>query len=240
MKKIFLTLSFLVLISFSYAQKTIAVLSGTTWTFYDDFSPALRGAPAGSTIYVPGRTFDLGGNDTINKPLTIIGTGFSVDSTAATLSTVLIGSLYYSTGANYTTLIGLDIAGAINSISGIVYNNTIDRCRIRSSVTLYNTVTSKFLNILIKESVIEDDLNASSSDVINLTVEKCILFKEMSLQIGAVIKNNYFVNNFCSGCSRSNTFRFVDNSFFENNVIITSYSSPFTASDNNTIKIIYL
>ncbi|MBK6275755.1 MAG: hypothetical protein IPF58_14160 [Saprospirales bacterium] len=46
MKKIVLIIGFFIAINISYAQKTVAVLSGSNWTFYDDFSPALRAAPA--------------------------------------------------------------------------------------------------------------------------------------------------------------------------------------------------
>lgn len=90
MKNLFLIFSLFMLVSYTYAQKTISVLSGTTWTFYEDFSTALRQAPSGATIYLPGGIINsFSGYDTIKKTLIIIGVGHFPDSTTATLPTII-------------------------------------------------------------------------------------------------------------------------------------------------------
>lgn len=221
-----LTIFIFILLSLNtFAQKTVAVLSGTTWTFYDDFSPALRAAPSGATIYVPGGTFDLGGSDTINKPITIIGTGHYYDSAAATLPTVLLGSIDYGSGANLTNLQGLDITGGISILSGagVINNNSIFRCRVRGSISLYSGSTTYFNHTLISESVIYTVYQGSINS--DLQIEKCIILNLFFGLNGAIIKNNYFLN------SSSYIGNSYNNTIF-NNVFIGSASIFYVSSDN--------
>ncbi len=196
MKKIIFFIGLLALALSTYAQKTIAVLSGTTWTFYDDFSPALRAAQAGSTIYVPGGTFILSDNaDTINKPLTIIGTGFSLDSANATGITRLKGYMYLDNGADNTTFEGIsfEVVQSLNTVS--VYSNIlIRRCYINSLYFgVWNSNYGK--NYYVTESVIcyLDGGSAPGNNFYaynNLKVEKCIITGGTSGCYGSVFNNN--------------------------------------------------
>lgn len=181
MKKIILLFSFFILIEHSYAQKTISVLSGTTWTFYEDFSTALRQAPSGATVYLPGGLFTISdGSDTITKPLTIIGVGHFPDSTQATLPTIISGYLWLSQGADNSSFIGLNILnGGIqipnwgNNIT--VSNINISRCKLSSIGIFWFPLTNKIKNLLVSECIITGDIGGYVTEPLNIVFEKSIL-----------------------------------------------------------------
>lgn len=226
MKKRILTFLLFISISFSYAQKTVAVLSGSTWSFYDDFSPALRAAPAGSTIYLPGGTFDLGGSDTINKPLTIIGVGFRTDSTLATGKTTLIGILYFATGGNNVNLIGFELSSVINPLNDIE-NVYIQRCKVNGNIDL--EVDSKRINnIVISECVLLGIILGNGDDAVinNIVVENSILEKLYFIN-GGIFRNNIFNNT-------NNVLVECDYSEFYNNVFLSGNTAISCTSCNNS------
>lgn len=251
MKNYILTFSLIILASCSYAQKTISVLSGTTWTFYDDFSPALRAAASGSIIYVPGGTFDLGSNgDTINKQLTIIGVGFSLDSSGATGITRFLGGLALDNGADYTTLEGISMDYVYSSTSSSYYNNIlIKRCFVQS-VSFNNYSSNYGKNYYISESVV-CNLQGGSDPYNGIThynylkVEKCIISSYFTGCYGATFNNNVlhkladgYINN--NACDFNNNI-FVDslrdyevatNSIFNNNIFRVS-GTGWTGSLSN-------
>lgn len=246
MKKILLTLSLFILTSYSYAQKTISVLSGTTWTFYEDFSTALRQAPSGATIYLPGGLFTIqDGSDTITKPLTIIGVGHFPDSTQATLPTIINGNIYFAQGSDFSTLSGINF-GFVNSANIISGNNiTISRCKIQS--INFNT-TGNIKNLLITESVLQN-LIIDNIDASNFLVEKSIInLISGNTQItyrnniifaagGQGIGNNYYVgncvfeNNIITG---PGPYSFIYNSILRNNLLfVGNYTDVQVYSYNN-------
>ncbi|MBK9793185.1 MAG: hypothetical protein IPP60_08795 [Sphingobacteriales bacterium] len=175
MKNLFLTFCLFILASYSYAQKTISVLSGTTWTFYEDFSTALRQAPSGATIYLPGGIINsLSGYDTIKKPLTIIGVGHFPDSTTATQPTIIISNIILEPGAAFSSIIGLEVRGDIY-LSGNgpeITNINIMRCKIYRILDWFSTGIV-FKNTIISECVITD-FYVQNFGVNNL-VEKSII-----------------------------------------------------------------
>lgn len=235
MKNLVLTFSLFLLVSFSFAQKTVAVLSGSTWTFYDDFSPALRVAPSGSTIYLPGGTFDLGGSDTINKPLTIIGVGFRTDSTLATGKTTLTGSLNFATGGNNVNLIGFELSNFISTLSlNDVENINIQRCKVNGVIYLENG-SNRINNIKISECVLLGNVIGSSSEKVdNIIVENSIVADYLIGIKGGIFRNNVFSINSVAldNCDNS---EFYNNIFLLANTIIafSSFSSSYCTFVNN-------
>lgn len=236
MKKILLLFSLFATISFAMAQKTIAVLSGTNWTFYDDFSPALRAAPSGATIYVPGGTFDLGiGGDTINRSITIIGVGHSPDSTASTGVSNLNGSFYLS--SNNISLIGIK-TGQISvtpSTRLIIENLFISRCYC-NSVLLVNSDSGYIKSSLLFESNIGSisGSNNTSLDSYSFTMNNCIVRGDVAEVKNGTIRNNVILANFsCSTCQFG--YGEVSNSIIENNYIYSIGSNQFGNSLKNNV-----
>lgn len=231
MKKLILSFLLLFILATNHAQKTIAILSGSTWTFYDDFSPALRAAPAGATIYLPGGTFDLGGSDTINKPLTIIGVGFRTDSTLATGKTILTGSLLFATGGNNVNLIGFELTSSIFSLND-VENLNLQRCKINGNIDLDNNL-NRINNVRISECVLTytSIYGSVDNDVNNIIVENSIL-GALSGVYGGIFKNNIFSYNGyilsnCKSCEFYNNVFLSSYKSISNNGAATSYNCTF-------------
>ncbi|MBK9793189.1 MAG: hypothetical protein IPP60_08815 [Sphingobacteriales bacterium] len=223
MKRLILAFVLIISIIFSYAQKTVAVLSGTTWSFYDDFSPALRAAPAGATIYVPGGTFDLGTNgDTINKPITIIGVGYHIDSTGATGRSILTGNFSFANGGDNVSIIGVYLNGNVqilnsnNSVSNTyLFRSRINDIEVRSGNTNY-----MFNSIMINECVV-NNIGAINS---NMVTQNIVISNSFCSSIrylwDADIKNNIISGGYYySGLLRSYALYSLYNCRIENNII---------------------
>lgn len=231
MKKLILAFVLIISISFSYAQKVVAVLNGTTWTFYEDFSPALRAAPAGSIIYVPGGTFDLGGSDTINKPITIIGVGHYPDSTVATQRTLLNGAIYFSAGGNNVYICGLEIGGSMKAVSGSVYNINVNRCKFGD--IYIGESTGSIFNLNIIESVF-DVIIDNTSGIKNVIIEKSILRYLYSVD-NVVVKNSCIIGYYVSGSIIDGPIVFIEDGYFENNIII-NWADDSTITNTNNVN----
>jgi hypothetical protein len=236
MKKIYLScLLFFFLTLSMNAQKTIAVLTGSNWTFYTDFSTALKQCAGGSTIYLPGGSFQLSqSTDTIDKQLTIIGVGHYPDSTTATNKTTLIGSLLIGNGADYSSLIGLELTASLQpNTNTIVTNFSIFRCKIRdvkSSIT--NSGYSGFINNLsINQSVLYS-IQGVTSTIDNIVLANSIVENYAGYFTGATIRNcvlpgpsytasfTLYENNiFLSSSGSSSTFK-ISNCQFKNNIFL--------------------
>lgn len=255
MKNLFLTLCLTILASYSYAQKTISVLSGTTWTFYEDFSTALRQAPNGSTIYLPGGIFKIpDGTDTISKTINIIGVGHYPDSTIATSRSVIDGKLMFSRNSDNTNIIGVEINGNLlldNQYSNYIINNIyLNRCKVQGTIYLFEDIQNiKAINVNITESVL-GSIWSPPNESINLTVTNSIIpSMKFGQNYGALYKNNIigfigYCNAGCVGYSLNCTFEnniiwgfyngVLSQSIFVNNLILSSCTSCL-ANINNII-----
>ena len=94
------------------AQVRIAVQDGANATFYTDLATALNAAPAGSSVYIPGGTFDTGGFH-LNKSLKIYGAGHYPENTSATGKTIINNWLFLITGADNSLISGLEFSAGI-------------------------------------------------------------------------------------------------------------------------------
>lgn len=214
----------------SMAQKTIAVLSGTSWSFYTDFSTALNQCASGSTIYLPGGNFVLSqSSDTINKSIAIIGVGHYPDSTNATGKSVLQGNLFFSSGGQNIYLEGVDITGDLQPIgTSVVINNVrFQRSRIRGSIYLTNG-NAYFSEISFNECVVDYRVYSGS----NVRFEKCILLNYFSNCLNCYFENNVFLYNGGSFNNVLNGFSFCE----LNNNIFANTSPIFYSSDNNVCR----
>lgn len=225
MKKIILTIGLFALVLSSYGQKTIAVLSGTNWTFYEDFSTAIRQAPSGSIVYLPGGIINsYSGYDTIKKPLTVIGVGHFPDSTTATQPTILISNIILEPGAAFSSFIGLEFRDFIYFLGSAseITNINIMRCKFNSINDWFSTgIVLK--NSIISECVIESVYSGNFGT--NCLVEKSII-NFISGQ-----GNVRFRNNIIFGVG--NMFNYVQNCTFENNILGNSeYMSSCLVQNN--------
>lgn len=228
MKKIYLSsLLFFFLTLSMNAQKTIAVLTGSNWTFYTDFSTALNQCATGSTIYLPGGTFILSQNvDTINKSVSIIGVGHHPDSTLATSPSVLQGDLKFGNGGDNSTIVGVYITGSINISNGTqnVSNINIIRCRVGGGIYPGN-----FYNVNIDECVVLNNINSYSNVSNNIIVQRSIILGNIYDLNGATFNNNILYGVAGNGVTNHCVFK---NNVILNSVGIYTYQSIFS---NNLI-----
>lgn len=203
------------------AQRLIAVEDGAgSVTFFpqDSLQAAIDLAQVGDVIYLPGGTFTCpGGQCTVDKPVSLIGTGFFPDSTAATGST-LIGSLLRLTDqASGSFFTGIRFGTTVGGVSTPVIRNVrFDRCEFvgsfgypssynissaSSSVTFYSCIfRSGFYmgysrNTNLSHCIFDNGLN----EVYDANIQNCILLTPSI----PVIQG-------CSGC-------FVESSIFLTN-----------------------
>ena len=106
MKKITLFLIFLlVAISYTTAQKSVALHSNGTTTIFGGDTPLTEAYDAsltGDTLYISGGNFTM--PSTIDKGLVIIGAGYHQEATAATQKTYIINSQNITLGNNASNL----------------------------------------------------------------------------------------------------------------------------------------
>lgn len=202
-------------ITFGYSQDLIAVQNGNTPSFYKDLSEAIKQSKAGDTLYIPGRNYIV--NDTINKPIHLIGVGINPYYTQATGITSLASpgitspQLILGDNADGGSLVGIHFttnyyngnprSNITQDINVNVSNFLIDRCYFGSNVT------GKFSNSLIKQSIFRhrNTFNAENGN--------------------SVVSNNIF-------CDRSNSFT---NCIISNNIFLVGATYYKAISATNSI-----
>lgn len=197
------------------AQDLIAVQNGNTPSFYSDLSEAIDNAVAGDTLYIPGRNYSI--NDTINKPIHLIGVGINPNFTNATGITTIaatsfvIPQLVFGDNADGGSITGIHFT--TNYYNGNPYSNInveanaiisdflIDRCYFGSNVS------GNFSNSLIKQNIFRHRNN---------------FYPEYG---NSVITNNIF-------CDRSNNFT---NCLVSNNIFLTGAQYYQAISATNSL-----
>lgn len=232
------TLLFFVALN-SYSQDLIAVQNGGTPTFFEDLSQAIEASVAGDTLYIPGRSYIV--NDTINKPIHLIGTGInpnysqacgitSISSSNITWPQIVLGE-----NADGGSIIGIRFTS--NAYNGIPYNNLItgtneisnyliDRCFFGSNVS------GKFLSSLIKNNIFfaRASINAENSN--SLFCNNIINSNNNSF-INCIVSNNIFllsgdsfyqiINNGESCLIENNIFKIPTNYVIDNIAVINLF-----------------
>lgn len=193
MKNILFLLILILSFNQSFSQDLIAVQNGGTPTFYDDLSDAIQGAVAGDTLYIPGRNYIV--NDTINKPLHLIGTGINPNFTQATgMTTVTSSSI-----ALPQLVLGDNADGG--SITGIHFTTN----NYNSFGSPYNNLTLEFnaeiSNFLIERCYFGSNINGINGNFSNSMMKQNIF---NSIIINAQNGNTILTNNIF--CDRSNRF----------------------------------
>lgn len=198
---------------------------------YTDLASAISAASNGDTIYVHGSQTNYG-NVTIDKQLTLIGTGHNPDKDfpfVSQLSSVYLDSIPFGNSASGSKIIGFDITSSLTNSGGDVINNIeVKRNRI-------NYLYVRGSNWLIENNVIDFNLyiNNNANVVIDNNLIDGIIYN--SNQSSVVIINNTFhgdggatrysisnidfaviTNNIMLGRHPNNTN--VDNCTFNNNI----------------------
>jgi hypothetical protein len=239
MKNAPLLLTFLLFSINMVAQTTRIALvkpNGTT-TIHSTFQAAYDAASNDDYIYLPGGTFSL---PTLEKKLHIIGAGSNLDSCLVT-GTTKVSTFTISNGAQGGSVEGLrflpgnGIIFSSNSNPSISYGFSIKRCFLDGNISTYTQWESLiiennyFLSIIggIDNSIIRNNIIMGYCNVGFSFFKNNVFFFAGNIQLGSsnTLSNNIF---------QADTYTAVPNSYFYNNVNITSNSSSSEAYNTIT------
>ncbi len=199
------------------------VLTGGHFT---DLQTAIDSANVGDTLYVHGSPNSYGAT-TLNKRLTLIGSGYNVTGTPNNFSTLVssltVDSLLYFSGATGSKIIGLDIQnlsyGYISGVGSYFTSNLyISRCKIGSLYVFENSVLE---NSIITSTVY---LSATSAIIRNNIIAS--VSGQVSNSSGVIFDHNIFNGTAPSSLSYA---------LFSNNVFFFSGSTSNWSSINNCV-----
>lgn len=234
---------------------------------FNDLVTAVDSAQNGDHIYIPGGSFDLPSDLTIDKELHIFGAGHYPDSTNATGITSLSGGkIIIIKGAEFSSLSGFYLSEDI--ILGISpttnpNNITITRINLHNMYLSNNTSDSiKADNIYISECIFRSSLLGRNAT--NVFIEKNIFNLSVAHFKDAVFKNNIFLyqgtgcvfgNGSINSCLFQNNIifdnqplryyssnsgsgpKYVQNSTFNNNIFIDNIDFPYETNVGNNNKV---
>ncbi len=230
-KLIWFSVFILFSVSLSFSQSRIMVENSMETLVFDHFSDALEAAEPGAIIYLPGGAINIS-TAYIEKELTIYGVGHHPYYTEATGLTMLNGTIYLQQAdpeipLENIHLEGFYISGDIRIGSGSTNQEVnvvnIVRCSMN---TLYlssaTTTIGDAEQVHIIESIIRG--NVYGGRVQNVLFSKNIIQGVFYHFDGnALFSNNVFLHYTTSTISTS--FKYIENSTFQNNVILCRSSS---------------
>ena len=228
MKKLVLISAFLILFtgSLAHSQSRIIVENALETLVFDHFEDALAAAQPGAIIYLPGGAINIG-TSYIEKELTIYGAGHYPAFTEATGITMLNGTIYLRQAdpeipLENIHLEGFYISGDIrigsSSTNQEVNQVNIFRCSMNNIYLSAGTTTiGDAEQVHVIESIIRG--NVYGGRVQNVLFSKNIIQGLFHyFDANALFTNNVFLNYTTSTISTS--FRYIENSTFQNNVIL--------------------
>lgn len=225
MKKILLTLVLASASFICFSQQKVALESAGTTTIFGGSAPfadAYAAAVTGDIIYLPGATMP---GFTLDKSITIIGTGFYPSATTATNPTKITGNITVNGNADNLHLEGIQFNGTITfGANQQVDNVTIKRCKM-SGVTYNGTGATPCINNSIEECIITGNFlmsNLSHSILTNSIIEG---YFSGGTNMG--ISNNLMLKS-----SSSYLLMSINNSLFSNNIFLIPYVGYFEGSCN--------
>jgi hypothetical protein len=179
-RTIFLSLSLMLMQSLQAQYRVALQHNGSTQIFSGTtpFIDAYNASVDGDTIHLPGAQLSV--PPSINKRLTIIGTGIHPDSTFATGRTILGSGLNLGPNADKLHLEGLVINGDINFGNDEKIDSVVIKRNYFGALNVYGTNASNYSNgIFVAENYITGAVNlqhASNAKVFNnvfQTIQNC-------------------------------------------------------------------
>ncbi len=211
MKKKYLFILLLAVVSFSASSQYVVVLHGadTTASFTGSasLSDAYNLANNGDTLYLSGGAFSI---TNIAKQLYVFGAGIHPDSSAATQTTRILTNVNLMTGADSSRFEGIVFEGAVSKHQSYVVDDLMfSRCEFASiDFGASGTPSANSNNYHLTECVFIGNLDIQG--VIYATISNCIFQGRIYYSLFNDFSNNvflydgiYYVFNSCS----SNNFR---------------------------------
>jgi hypothetical protein len=231
---VFATVLVLLFNSNLFAQKRIVLQHNGQASAYSELDSLKAHLQTGDTIYFPGAGYTID-EWVIDKKLTIFGAGHYPDSTVATGTTYLIGSIRLLTGADNTFIQGIYLTGNIafgsNASNQTVNNVTLSRCSVATIYLSYNgSGGTASNNIVLRENNIRGNFYGGNAS--GVLVTNNILNYTMYYFSNALFKNNIIMGIYCN----NGPLDYINNSSFQNNVFILTYcnSGTYVLLNSNT------
>lgn len=162
MKHLFLTLLVMLMTVATLTAQQIAVVSSSGSTkVFNTLDEAIKGASAGSTIYLPGGGFQV--STKIDKQLTLLGISHKGNSVNADGNTSISGNLDFAPGSDGSAVMGVYLHGDINiGVEGCVSNITVKYCNINS----IRVKTDKCPGIYVNQNYLRSSSSFGYSNVV--------------------------------------------------------------------------
>ncbi|WP_210487146.1 hypothetical protein [Rufibacter aurantiacus] len=193
---------------------------------YKTVPAAITAAAAGDTIYIHGSETSYG-DVTIDKKLTLMGTGHNPKKELAlvsTLGTVTVDA--FNGGASGTSLIGLRIGSVSNATYG-QKDVTIKRCRIDSYIYAFGSTGGISTNWIIENCIFPYvQISNDKTNVYNFLIRNNIITQGLYGTHTCVIDNNVFIGS-------SAAFSDVHYAIIQNNVF---YGATPKGAANSTFN----
>jgi hypothetical protein len=225
----------LILVTFSFAQKTVVRQNGTLTAIYTSNNPfidAYSNSNNGDTIFLPGGFFNV--PNSVNKRLVIIGAGIYPDSTIYTGKTVLNSAFAFGLGSDSTLLSGVEINGdIIFDLWSKIEKIKIIRCKFNNLHlnTGYNQRNYFFIQGCIFNEMYGNGWT-SQHQVNYLTISNCIITDRIAdLAFGGLIQNNIFLRD-QNTSTQPHIFN-THNSIIQNNIFYNNNNTNIGNFGNN-------
>ncbi|NLA25188.1 MAG: hypothetical protein GX879_09510 [Bacteroidales bacterium] len=154
MRKQILILVSIILSMNLFSQNIILHSDGnqTLFTGVDAFIEAVNDASSGDTLYLSGNTFNS--STTINKQLTIYGSGIFPDSTYYTGKTILSDKIYLGENASGSSVEGVEFAARLETANNISINNlTFKYCNFSYGISISGNLTNPATNLIFINNI---------------------------------------------------------------------------------------
>ncbi|GGH65894.1 right-handed parallel beta-helix repeat-containing protein [Phaeocystidibacter marisrubri] len=199
-----------------YSQRLISVESDSTSQFFTDLQTAYNAANSGDVIYLPGGAtfYSL----LIDKDITIIGAGYSMDSSSTTGITVVYSAVITQPNLD-VHLEGIYFQTSV----GVSGTNTTEVNISRCSVEYLNSWGAPNMSGLISETEIRGRSpirslycgGALAVEKFSGVLANCVIYNTIGEIHGATVKNCVFLD------SSSSQYTDVNNTVFSNNIFLT-------------------
>ena len=242
--KLFTLICFMAVYQVQAAVITVSNRPGDIAQF-DNIVSAIEAAADGDIIYVSGSTISYG-SFTLNKRLTLIGTGHNPDNDNSLISQ--LGTVTLVAVSSGSEIIGFRISQVLYNDSNVEINNiNIQRNNIASTIS----INSNSKEWIIQENIF-NSINSVSSNTFeeNFIIRNNIIIGTLTNVNHSLITNNVFLDtsilfNVCSFNTLTNNIFFqnnlndtfannrIQNSIFNNNISFGP-NNPSLPGGNNT------
>ncbi len=207
------------------AAQNIAVVSPSNETsIYQTLDEAITNEEtvSGSTIYLPGGSFQVKDESKIDKKLTIMGVSHRGDTDNADGATIIAGNLNFIGGSSGSSVVGAYISGNINvgTAEDAVENLTVRFCNV-NSIQVSNGASS---GMVVNQCYLR---NNSYFGYCNVKLENNVLHSLQYID-GGVINHNVVIYTQHYSINYSGydyTLFHINNSSITNNFLFCGYYS---------------